>query len=389
MNNGQYGFPKNRTKVPAGINSITNNVANNLVTATGGDTLNGENGLTFDNTGTLNIVGQLTQGKDCVASAKRAHAQGLNTQALGGSSHAEGDETKAIGNGSHTEGYQTQAGSDQGYLATIVDGKIELNADYGDVSSEYNPGDIILLDDFAFENNYGVQTFTVDNALWDGNDTMITTNELLGTDCAVVIGNITSDVQNWAGGASIGGHYSHAEGGSFYAFGAVSHAEGSGTYAIGGASHAEGEETKAIGAVSHAEGASTQAIGAGSHAEGGSTQAIGLFSHAEGAATQAIGFASHTEGHNTIASGSFQHVSGKYNTQGDTTSLFIVGNGVSAGARSDAFKVTPSGSIILPTTVSSTPGWTGVQGEMVFGDNGAVYKMHVWLNGAWRTSSLT
>lgn len=196
MNNGQYGFPKNRTKIPAGINSITNNVANNLVTATGGDTLNGEDGLTFDDGGILNIVGKLTQGADCVASAKRAHAQGLNTQALGESSHAEGEETRAIGEGSHAEG---------------------------------------------------------------------------------------------------------------------------------------------------------------------------------------IG---------TIASGSYQHVSGRFNTQGDTTSLFIVGNGLNDGARSDAFKVAPSGSIVLPTTVSSTPGWTGVQGEMVFGDSGAAYRMFVWLNGAWRSTPL-
>jgi hypothetical protein len=515
MNNGQYGFPKNRTKVPAGINSITNNVDNNLVTATGGDTLNGENGLTFNN-GTLNIVGELTQGEDCVASAKRAHAQGLNTQALGGSSHAEGEETKAIGVGSHAEGYQTQAGSDQGYLATIVTGKIELNADYGNVTSEYNPGDIILLDDFAFENKYFVQTFTVDNASWDGTNTTITTNELLDIDCAVVIGNITYGVQNWAGGESIGGHYSHAEGGSTYAIGAGSHAEGDSTETYGRVSHVEGEETKALGEYSHAEGYQTQAIGAGSHAEGGSTEAYGTgshaeggatqafgnfshaegdntraigagshaegvqtiasgsyshaegyttqaqgygshaegsgsissgsyshaegwaniasgeyshaegrdtqaigrnshaegretiassdgshaegassqakgpYSHAEGGQTQAIGYASHAEGNNTIASGSYQHVSGQFNTQGDTTSLFIVGNGVSVGSRSDAFKVTPSGSIILPTTVSSTPGWTGVQGEMIFYDDGAgSYKMFVWLGGGWRSIELT
>jgi hypothetical protein len=665
MNNGQYGFPKNRTKVPAGINSITNNVDNNLVTATGGDTLNGEANLTFDG-GTLNIFGQLTQGRNNQTPGEYSHAEGDGTQAQGYVSHAEGEETKAIGVGSHTEGLQTQAGSDQGYLATIVEGKPKLNADYGNVTSEYNPGDLILLDDFAFENNYGVQTFTVDNADWDGTNTIITTNEPLDTDCAVVIGNITYGVQNWAGGESIGGQYSHAEGGSTYAIGPVSHAEGNSTEAYGQSSHAEGEETKAIGVgshaegyqtqaigdyshaegyqtladaryshaegrdtqaigvashaegyqtqaigyrshaegrgaisngdnshaegedstaygqsshaegsgsiasgsyshaegngtqarglyshaegestqaigpwshaegaitfagsnqgylattvidgvctldasysdvsseynpgdnilfddtaydgaygsttfivasssysgsntlitltdisvtcsqaiignitygignwsggypiggyYSHAEGHGTQAVGYGSHAEGGqtqaignsshaegreniaygdgshaegngtqarglyshaegaSTQAIGDYSHAEGSSTQAIGEGSHAEGFQTIASGSYQHVSGQFNTQGDTTSLFIVGNGVSVGSRSDAFKVTPYGSIILPTTVSSTPGWTGVQGEMIFGDDGGgTYTMYVWLDGAWRTSSL-
>jgi hypothetical protein len=343
MNNGQYGFPKNRTKIPAGINSITNNVDNNLVTATGGDTLNGENGLTFNN-GTLNIVGQLTQGKDCVASAKRAHAEGRGTQALGGSSHAEGEETKAIGVGSHAEGYQTQAGSDQGYLATIVDGKLKLNADYGDVTSEYNPGDIILLDDFAFENNYFTQIFTVINAQLDGTNTIITTNEPLDTEGSVVIGNITYGVQNWAGGKSIGGHYSHAEGGSFYAIGAGSHAEGSGTEAYGRVSHVEGEETKALGEYSHAEGYQTQAIGSGSHAEGDSTEAYGRGSHAEGGATQAFGNFSHAEGLNTVASGSYSHAEGWANialgeyshAEGRATQAI----GISSHAEGDATQAT-------------------------------------------------
>ncbi len=389
MNNGTYGFPKNRTKIPVGINSITNNVDNNLVTATGGDTLNGENGLTFNNS-TLNIIGELTQGEDCVASATRSHA----------------------------EGYQTQAGSDQGYLAATVEGKIQLNAGYGDVTSEYNPGDIILLDDFAFENNYGVQTFAVDNASWDGTNTTITTNEPLSTDCPVVIGNITYGVQNWSGGNSIGGHYAHAEGGSTFAIGAGSHAEGDSTEAYGRVSHTEGTETKALGEYSHAEGfrttsqgnyshaegSSTQAIGnyshaegfkttsqgSYSHAEGYSTQAIGPYSHAEGLSTIASGGYSHTEGNNTIASGSYQHVSGQFNTHGDTTSLFIVGNGVDNATRSDAFKVTPSGSIVLPNTINDAPSWTGTQGEMVFYDNGVgTYRIFVWLGGEWRKVDLT
>jgi len=184
------------------------------------------------------------------------------------------------------------------------------------------------------------------------------------------------------------GSYSHAEGNSTQAVGSYSHAEGNSSIASGSYSHAEGESTQAIGQYSHAEGTNTQAIGDYSHAEGNSTQAIGAVSHAEGSGTTAIGDYSHAEGGSTIASGSYQHVSGQYNTHGDTTSLFIVGNGISNGSRSDAFKVTPSGSIVLPTVQSSTPSWTGTQGEMVFSDNGTLYKMNVWLNGGWRSTSL-
>jgi hypothetical protein len=182
---------------------------------------------------------------------------------------------------------------------------------------------------------------------------------------------------------------SHTEGDSTEAYGRVSHAEGAETKAIGEYSHAEGYQTQAIGDYSHAEGNKTIAQGDGSHAEGKNTKTIGVYSHAEGKDTKTIGDYSHAEGNNTIASGSYQHVSGQFNTHGDTTSLFIVGNGVDDSTRSDAFKVTPSGSIVLPIIQSSTPSWTGIPGEMIFYDDGAgSYRMFVWLDGGWRSVSV-
>jgi hypothetical protein len=356
--------------------AITDNVDNYILTATGTGTINGESNLTFDGT-TLTAVAAFVQGD--------------------GSSTVEGSY-------SHAEGQGTFAGSNQGYLSnTVIDGVCTLDESYGDVSSEYNPGDLILLDDFAFENNYGVQTFTVDTASWDGKNTQITLTDLSVNTSTAIIGNITYGVQNWAGGESIGGQYSHAEGGSTYAIGVGSHTEGDSTEAYGRVSHAEGAETKAIGEYSHAEGYQTQAIGDyshaegnktiaqgdGSHAEGKNTKTIGVYSHAEGKDTKTIGDYSHAEGNNTIASGSYQHVSGQFNTHGDTTSLFIVGNGVDDSTRSDAFKVTPSGSIVLPIIQSSTPSWTGIPGEMIFYDDGAgSYRMFVWLDGGWRSVSV-
>jgi hypothetical protein len=41
-----------------------------------------------------------------------------------------------------------------------------------------------------------------------------------------------------------------------------------------------------------------------------------------------------------VLSGSYQHVGGFYNTHGDKSSLFIIGNGMNDGARSDIFRVT-------------------------------------------------
>lgn len=359
--------------------AITNNTDNNILTATGTGQINGESTLTYDGTTltaggafiqgeggsatgayshvegsknnsatgdyshaegyTTNSAGQYShaegynnqaigdyshaegsgtetnsngfashaEGQGTITFGTASHAEGDSTQTIGSYSHAEGSNTVTVGNVSHTEGNLTQTGFEEGYLSTAVGaGTCSLDASYGDVSAEYTAGDIILFDDTPFDDIYGVQTFIVSTIFWNGTNTEVRLTDTSVTTTTAIIGNITTGVENWAGGYSIGGTYSHAEG---------------------------------------------------------------------------IG---------TITLGNGQHVSGKYNTIGDATSLFIVGNGTADNSRSDAFKVTPSGSIILPTIQSNTPSWTGTPGEMVFGDDGAgTYTMYVWLNGAWRTSSLS
>ena len=151
---------------------------------------------------------------------------------------------------------------------------------------------------------------------------------------------------------------SHAEGISTIASGLYSHAEGDSTRAIGENSHAEGQNTYAVGDSSHAEGVNSIASGSSSHAEGSGTQAKGQASHAEGVNTVAVGNYSHAEGIATIASGSGQHVAGYYNTHGDSTSLFIIGNGASDVSRSDIFRVT-STSVQVTGSMKVTNGITG------------------------------
>jgi trimeric autotransporter adhesin len=90
--------------------SITNNVDNYLLTATGGSTINGESNLTFD--GVLLSLGQteagrFKQGGTTSANGTGSHAEGQSTGANGEFSHAEGRRTTANGNYSHTEGYET------------------------------------------------------------------------------------------------------------------------------------------------------------------------------------------------------------------------------------------------------------------------------------------
>lgn len=217
-----------------------------------------------------------------------------------------------------------------------------------------------------------------------------------------LIGNlINGDASNLSTGL-----YSHAEGNTTIASGINSHAEGANSISLGNSSHAEGISTVSSGAYSHAEGYFTiargvgshaegssiiteginiynLAIGAGSHVEGQATTSSGNYSHAEGSGSITIGESSHAEGINTIASGSGQHVSGRYNTHGDSTSLFIVGNGITNSSRADAFKVTRSGSIIIPTQ-SAAPTWVGVEGELIPTAISGNNYLSVWTSGSWQ-----
>jgi hypothetical protein len=147
----------------------------------------------------------------------------------------------------------------------------------------------------------------------------------------------------------------------------MSFAEGNATQATGPASHAEGNKTKAFSIGAHAEGNATQAAGTNSHAEGNATNASGLYSHtegyqtaasntaahAEGYKTSATGDNAHAEGNNTTSSNFASHAAGKFNkamTNGafsDTQvgDAFVVGNGISSSARSNAFRVTYAGAV--------------------------------------------
>jgi hypothetical protein len=165
------------------------------------------------------------------------------------------------------------------------------------------------------------------------------------------------------------------------AFGSSSHAYGEGSFT-------HGEKVTAIGDYSYASGFNTIANGMYSRAIGFNATASGLYATSHGQFTIALGNYSHATGRGTISSGSYQYVNGQYNTEGDNTSLMIVGNGV-FGARKDAFKVRMSGSIILPTTQSTIPSWTGTDGEMIFATITGNHYFYVWMAGAWRSGSLS
>jgi len=156
------------------------------------------------------------------------------------------------------------------------------------------------------------------------------------------------------------GTYSHAEGIETTAAGFYSHAEGMFTAASGYGSHAEGSYATASGYGSHAEGQETAAEGDHSHAEGYATTASGNFSHAEGYETVASGYGSHAAALYTIAQNNYQTVIGKYNIPTSSTlnntqndDAFIIGNGTSLTARSNAFRVQYTGQVYAAGTYNT------------------------------------
>ena len=141
-----------------------------------------------------------------------------------------------------------------------------------------------------------------------------------------------------------------------------SHAEGFQTFAHGMASHAEGDSTNAIDSYSHAEGYKTTASCAYSHAEGNSTTASSYSSHAEGDSTTASGIYSHAEGKRTTATNGCSHAGGHYNaamiTGGESTNTtgtaFVIGNGTSSTALSNAFSVMFNGTVKAKSTITAS-----------------------------------
>lgn len=91
-----------------------------------------------------------------------------------------------------------------------------------------------------------------------------------------------------------------------------------------------------------------KASGSYSHAEGGYTTASGNYSHAEGNSCIASGYCSHASGRYTLARADTQTAIGKCNVgDNNDTYAFIIGNGSSVSARSNAFAVDWNGLIYV------------------------------------------
>ena len=173
------------------------------------------------------------------------------------------------------------------------------------------------------------------------------------------------------------GDFSTAMGRSTTASGGYSTSMGGYTIASGGYSTAMGYGSIASGSYSTAMGYDTRASGSDSTAMGFLTEASGDFSTAMGYYTIASGYASTAMGADTVASGMMSTAMGFLTTSSDYSSLvigrfnslgstvtnsadqfsventaFVIGNGLAADNRSDAFTVMFNGDATLAGNLS-------------------------------------
>lgn len=214
-------------------------------------------------------------------------------------------------------------------------------------------------------NSFDIKQATTAGTIDDSNDTMIAS---FGQEITVGTRNPSAAVgdysQVYGFYCSASGDYSHAEGYVVIASGYASHAEGESMNTPGGAviasgdaSHAEGKGTHATEEAAHSEGEGSISSGLASHAEGWNTEAQAQGAHSEGVFSVASARASHAGGLETKAASSAQYVIGKYNVEdSDGIYVFIIGNGGSSNARSDAMRVDWRGNVLIGGEVKNLSG---------------------------------
>lgn len=235
---------------------------------------------------------------------------------------------QVVNNGSfnHLQGYYNAAGTTKAYYSDSNSGNV-VNIGAGvNLTSQFTPNSIALLDDSMYEDSIGRNCYLVLSSSYSAPYTTIRLDSDITTSELYIIGTGTPQYSFTGGGQSISTSAGHSEGYT--------------TYAVGNFSHAEGLYATALGDYSHAEGYGTTA---------------GTAAHAEGYQTRAYAIYSHTEGNGTVTIAPYQTAVGQFNATSSVQSSFIIGNGTSNTARSTLFQtsgstvqITGSLNVLLP-----------------------------------------
>lgn len=288
-----------------------------------------------------------------------AHAEGLDTKALGVATHAEGSQNSIEGNYCHIEGFKNKS-SGHGNSSIHIEGS----------DNTFNASNVMGVHIEGYNNSYNGS----------------------GAGSYIHIEGSTNRAGGWAAHAEGQGNtievsdYAHVEGmGNDAANSPSGHIEGQfNTLKQSGYTHAEGFNNTAEGSSqAHAEGQGNTLTGASfGHAEGMSNTLTGAsFSHIGGAYNKITGgSANHAEGmYNTTENASFASVGGmsstieggqgcfahgvgldasakenvptvaafgQYNDNADKL-IFMIGNGTGGNDRKNAFAVDSDGNIYI------------------------------------------
>lgn len=333
-----------------------------------------------------------------------SHSEGISTTAAGKGSHAEGAGVFVSGSSAHGEGL----GSSYNVKVTKIEGNI-ITIESTNSNPLLRPSELEAIEKNAilwYETNaetHEGKFYYVTNVELVKNFLQITTSSKLTLNTTPAFA-VNAQLKVILGAAF--GSMSHVEGGfsatldpdltKLYGVDATTkklqHAEGAHNLAIGFASHVEGQYSVALGSHSHAQGLNTSAEGIAASTSGQNTRATGDCSHAggrgavaQGGDSLAYGYNTQANGYASVAVGSGAKAIGDYSFAGGQSSeannnhsfafglavrtnedtqaqfavgkfnssvpnaLFVVGNGASDGAKSNAFVVMEDGSATIKT----------------------------------------
>ena len=302
----------------------------------------GRNAANYGDIGNNAVDLSYSDGISTIRGATGAYstAMGIGTIASGGYSTAMGYFTTASADYSTAMGYGTDA-TDNYSIAMVAN------------TTASGPGSLAM--------GYGTEASGRHSfAIGEGT--------LAAADWSIALGDYT----HASGVASIAGGY------NTNASGPQSFAMGQNTTASGSRSFAMGQNTTASGSRSTAMGYGTDASGNYSTAMGGGTTASGNYSTAMGDNTTASGAKSTSMGLGTAAPSARETAIGSYNTTytpaGATSwdasdRLFVIGNGSSASAKSDAMIVYKNGNTIINGALTlgsiTLPNTDGTSGQVL------------------------
>ena len=242
------------------------------------------------------------------------------------------------------------------YVRNAISASHVLTSSYSLTTKAVGPSNAVQLNNSGILS--GSNSFTHDNINFI---TVISGSLNLGNNNYIQgFNNYVESVYNSASGVG-----NHVEGTSNVASGSFNHIGGSVNNVIGVGNNVGGTNNKVLGGYNNVNGGNNIITGSRSNVIGDSNLILDTFdpeagsshyymnvegqyntgsafySHNEGKYTKTYGDYSHAEGLGTIASGAYQHVQGQYNIP-DTTSLFIIGNGIDNSTRSNLMSGTGS-----------------------------------------------